>query len=87
MKRPVYILSLAYAFFFAWAWFDTATGSMDAAGRGMALGFLTVGILVTSIFVIPALILTYRNKAPKWALALVLAPAILLAFLTLPGLV
>ncbi|PSL18157.1 hypothetical protein [Shimia abyssi] len=87
MKRAVYVLSLAYSIFFAWAWIDTATGSMDAAGRGMALGFLIVGIGFTALFVIPALILTIRDKAPKWALGLVLAPGALLIFMSLGALV
>ncbi|MCI5097874.1 MAG: hypothetical protein MRY77_16295 [Rhodobacteraceae bacterium] len=87
MKRAVYVLSLAYAVFFGWAWFDTATGSMDAAGRGMALGFLVVGIGITLFFLIPALILTLRDKAPKWALGLAIAPAALFVFLSLGAVV
>lgn len=85
MKRAVFALSLAYVILFGWAWFDTANASMDAAGRGMALGFLTVGIGGTALFVVPALILTLMDKAPKWALGLALAPAVLLFLVVFMG--
>lgn len=85
MRRTVFALSLAYAILFGWAWFDTLNGSMDAAGRGMALGFLTVGIGITALFVVPALILAVRNTALNWALGLASAPAVLAALLTVSG--
>lgn len=85
MRRAVFAISLAYAILFAWSWISTATGTMDAAGRGMALGFLMIGIIATAIFVVPALVLAIRNKALNWALGLSLTPAILLLLVSLNG--
>ena len=85
MQKAVYSISLAYAILFGWAWYATATGSQDAAGRGMALGFLTVGIGVSLIFVLPALILALTDKAPKWALGLALTPAALMVLTAITG--
>ncbi|MFC3614631.1 hypothetical protein ACFORG_12730 [Lutimaribacter marinistellae] len=79
------VLSLAYAILYAWAWIDTATAPMDTAGRGMTFGFLTVGVGITALFVIPALILALRDKALKWALGLALTPAALLVLISLSG--
>lgn len=87
MQKAVYALSLAYVFLFGWAWYDTSTASMDAAGRGMALGFLTVGIGATAILIIPALILALSGRALKWALGLALAPAALLFLVATAGIV
>ncbi|WP_458722322.1 hypothetical protein [Shimia sp. W99] len=80
MRRAVFALTLAYVILFTWAWIDTVNASMDAAGRGMALGFMTIGIGITALFVIPALIMALNNKALKWALGLALTPAALLLF-------
>ncbi|MBE1283563.1 MAG: hypothetical protein GJ676_09660 [Rhodobacteraceae bacterium] len=85
MPRYVFLISLGYVVLFVVAWVSTATASMDAAGRGMALGFLTVAIGITVIFVIPALILALRDKAPNWALGLALAPAALMLWATVSG--
>lgn len=87
MRRAVFSLSLAYVILFTWAWIDTLNASMDAAGRGMALGFMTIGLAITALFVIPALIMALNNKALKWALGLALAPAALLLFAMMSGVV
>ena len=87
MRRAVFALSLAYAILFGWAWFDTLDASMDAAGRGMALGFLTIGMGVTALFVVPALVLALVDKAPKWALGLALTPAVLMGIAMLTDIV
>ncbi|WP_146348448.1 hypothetical protein [Falsiphaeobacter marinintestinus] len=87
MRKAVFALSLAYVILFGWAWFDTLNASMDAAGRGMALGFLTIGMGVTAVCVVPAVILAVMDKAPKWALGLALTPAALMVFATLSSVV
>ncbi len=87
MRRAVFALCLAYVLLFGWAWYDTTNASMDAAGRGMALGFLTIGIGATALFAVPALILAAMDKAPKWALGLALAPAGLLILVVMSGVI
>jgi len=87
MRIAVFAISLAYVLLYGWAWVGTVNASMDAAGRGMALGFLTVGIGPTAIFVIPALVLAIANRAPKWALGLSLAPAALLFLVVMTGVI
>lgn len=75
MRLAVALIALAYALLFGWAWYDTSSAHMDAAGRGMAQGFLVVGIGIAALFAGPALILAALGRAPKWALGLVLVPA------------
>lgn len=87
MRRAVFLLTFAYVVLYGWAWYDTATASLDAAGRGMALGFISIGMMATALFVIPALVLALMDKAPKWALGLALTPAALLVLVVLGGLI
>lgn len=87
MRRAVFALSLAYAVLYGWVWYDTVTASMDAAGRGMALGFLSIGMAATAVFVLPALVLAAMDKAPRWALGLALTPAVLLVLVTVSGMI
>lgn len=74
MRLAPVLLAVLYAAVFLWAFRATETAHMDAAGRGMAMGFLVVGAMIAGAFTIPALILAALNKAPKWALGLSLAP-------------
>lgn len=87
MQKAVYALSLAYAILFGWAWYDTSTAPMDAAGRGMAFGFLTVGIMATAVLVIPAVILAAMGRGLKWALGLAIAPAALFFLAAFVGMI
>lgn len=87
MRRAVFALSLAYVILFTWAWIDTLNASMDAAGRGMALGVMTIGMAITALFVIPALLMALNNKALNWALGLALTPVALLVFAMMSGVV
>ncbi len=77
MRRAVFILALAYAALYGWAWVGTLNASTDAAGRGMALGFIGIGMMATAVFVIPGLILAILDRAPKWALGLAVTPVAL----------
>lgn len=83
MRVAVFAICLAYALFFGWNWVETVKAGGDAAGRGMALGFLTIGMGTTAIFVIPALILAITGRGMKWALGLALVPALLLLLFTI----
>jgi len=74
MRLAVLLLAILYAVVLTWSFHSTANASMDAAGRGMAMGFLTLGAMIAAAFTLPALILAALNKAPKWALGLALAP-------------
>ena len=74
MRLAVLLLALFYAVFYTWSYTATQSASMDAAGRGMALGFLMLEGMIAAAFTVPALILTALNKAPKWALGLALTP-------------
>ncbi|MCE8509726.1 hypothetical protein KBY31_02470 [Ruegeria pomeroyi] len=87
MRRAVFAICLAYALLYGGAWISTVNASLDAAGRGMALGFLTVGMGTTAIFAIPALILAISNRALNWALGLSLVPAVLLLVVMAMGVV
>lgn len=78
MRLAVFLLALAYAALYVVSWGNALNGGGDAAGRGMALGFISIGATITAGFVIPALILAVLNKAPKWALGLALAPGVFL---------
>ena len=58
------------------------TISSDAAGEGMARGFALIGSIAVAIFIIPAVLLAWSNKALKLALGLSLTPIILLLLAT-----
>lgn len=85
MRITVFLLTLAYAALFGSAWYDALNSGGDAAGRGMALGFISIGATTTAIFLIPALILAIADKALKWAVGLALVPAILLVLVFATG--
>ena len=87
MRRAVFILTLAYVALYGWAWIGTLNASTDAAGRGMALGFISIGMMATAVFLIPALILAILDKAHKWALGLAVTPVALLVLVFLTGMV
>lgn len=87
MRRTIFLLALAYAALYGWTWVSTMNGGGDAAGRGMALGFISIGATATAVFVIPALILAILDKAPKWALGLALTPAVLLVIVMATGVI
>ena len=50
---------------------------IDAAGRGMAMGYLMVFAVVAALFLVPAVILALTNRALKVALLLSLVPPVL----------
>ncbi|MEX0286581.1 MAG: hypothetical protein AB3N23_18390 [Paracoccaceae bacterium] len=87
MRRAVFILAVAYALFFGWTWHDVANSSNDAAGRGMAMGFLTIAMFGTAVFVVPAVILAAMDRGLKWALGLALAPAVLMMVIVYGGVI
>ena len=58
----------------------------DAAGNGMTMGFLTIGGVVMAIFVVPALILAFTNRALVFSLILSLAFPAVAAYGILSGL-
>ncbi|MGR3617533.1 MAG: hypothetical protein ACU0BB_16040 [Paracoccaceae bacterium] len=79
MRIIVLFISIGYAIMFAWLWHDVTNSSNDAAGYGMATGFLTIGMYITGFFAGPAVILAVLGKWPKLALGLSLVPAALIA--------
>ena len=83
MRVAVWILAALYAAVLGWLLIDTQTRPMDAAGYGMATGFLVVGGGVVALFTGPALILTALNRAPRWALGLALVPGAIVLFFIL----
>lgn len=87
MRIAVFLLALAYVALFGWTWITTLNGGGDAAGRGMALGFIAIGAGASAVFLIPALGLAMLDKLPKFALGLALAPAALLALVFATGMV
>lgn len=50
---------------------------MDAAGRGMAMGFLMIFAAVAALFLVPAMVLALKDKALNLALVLALFPPVL----------
>ena len=75
MRRAVFTISLAYVILFAWTWHEVTNTANDAAGYGMATGFLVIGMWSTAIFAVPAVILAALNKWIKFAFVLSLIPA------------
>ena len=74
MRRAVFIVLALYIALFAWSFISVSGGGLDAAGRGMAMGFLMIGAGLTALFAVPALVLAVRNRAPQTALILALFP-------------
>ena len=55
----------------------------DPAGRGLADAFAGIAVTAALVFVLPALILTLKGKAPNVALGLALTPLVLLLIVAL----
>ena len=73
-------LQLAFCLAYVIAGFTT---SSDAAGRGMAAGFALVAAVVTGIFVVPATLLAWFDKALNVALVLALVVPALIVILNI----
>ena len=85
MRLAVFLLALVYTALYGLAWSDVLNGGGDAAGRGLALGFISIGATTTAIFLIPALILAIVDRALKWALGLAILPGVLLVLVFATG--
>lgn len=78
MRPAVILLAVMQLGFLVLMALDTMTSTgMDAAGRGMAMGFITVYGMVLAVFLVPALILAIVGRGLRIALGLVLAPIVL----------
>ncbi len=84
MRKAIYIIAAAQAVFLILMMVWPDPPGIDAAGRGMAMGFLMIFCVITALFLIPALILALNNKALTLALILSLAPPVL-AFIGMAG--
>ncbi len=74
MRKAILILIAAQVAVLTLMTFWPDPPGMDAAGRGMAMGFLMIFWAITALFLIPALILALNNKALNVALILALTP-------------
>ncbi|MDJ0824837.1 MAG: hypothetical protein QNJ16_04975 [Rhodobacter sp.] len=77
MRKAILIIIAAQAAFLTLMTLWPDPPGMDAAGRGMVMGFLMIFWAITALFLIPALILALNNKALNWALGLALTPPVL----------
>lgn len=81
MRRAIYLLAALQIALYGWAVYDTATSHMDAAGRGMAEGFLVVGGGLLVVLLGLALWLARSEKRAPLGLVLALVfPALWLFF-------
>ncbi|SMP24990.1 hypothetical protein [Shimia sagamensis] len=81
MKRATTVLIVAYLILFVWAWFDTHSLAPED-GRGLMLQFVLIFAAITAAFLVPATLLTWKDRAPKTALTLALCPAALFTLAT-----
>ena len=63
MRLAIYLLAALQVAVFIWAVWDTSTSHMDAAGRGMAQGFLLVGGGLLAVLLGLAL---WLSRSEKW---------------------
>lgn len=81
MRMAIYLLAGGQFLFLCIAWVNIVMNPSDAAGQGMAYGFLMIGFLALAIIIVPAILLA-RHEKWQW-LGLVLASAPLLVLIWL----
>ncbi|MBO9450836.1 hypothetical protein J7426_11240 [Tropicibacter sp. R16_0] len=81
MRLAVYIIAGGQFLFLCLAWLEITMNPSDAAGQGMAYGFLMVGFLALAIVVVPAILLARSEKWQPLALLLAASPFLVLIWI------
>ncbi|SLN67328.1 hypothetical protein TRL7639_03873 [Falsiruegeria litorea R37] len=81
MRFAIYMIAGGQFIFLCLAWVNIAMTPSDAAGQGMAYGFLMVGFLALAIVIIPAVLLARSEKWQGVGLFLAALPFLVLIWI------